>query len=86
MKFTRTITVAGLMLFAVAGFGCSQQAAVLPTDQAAKDLAKQAAPPIVGMSGGPGGNAANKNTAQPGGGNAKAPAGRGAGKLHGVNQ
>jgi hypothetical protein len=56
MSLRRSLVFSGLVLIAGAGLGCSQPAAVLPTDQKAKDLAEQPPPPIIGM-GGPGAQA-----------------------------
>jgi len=57
MSLRRSLVFAGLLAIGGAAVGCSQPAAILPTDQKAKDLAQQPPPPIIGMSGGPGAQA-----------------------------
>jgi hypothetical protein len=53
MRNNRPFTALSLGLVMLVGAGCSQSAAILPTDQHAKDIASQAPPPIMKPGGTP---------------------------------
>ena len=86
MRYLRQITGVGLAMLLMAGAGCNNQTAVLPTDQQAKELASQPPPPIHGLDGTAG---ATKNATTPAAGATNPPkssSGLQGKKLHGGSQ